>query len=40
MSKPVFLDPDRRRWRRIRRTSDLVVVLLSVILVIFAVTVH
>ncbi len=39
MSKPVFLDPDRRRWRRIRRTSDLVVVLLSVILVIFAVTV-
>jgi cellulose synthase/poly-beta-1,6-N-acetylglucosamine synthase-like glycosyltransferase/peptidoglycan/xylan/chitin deacetylase (PgdA/CDA1 family) len=39
MSKPIFFDPDRRRWKRIRRTSDVVVVVLSLIIVVFALTV-
>jgi len=39
MSKPIFFDPDRRRWKRIRKTSDVVVVVLSLLIVFFALTV-
>jgi len=39
MSKPIFFDPDRRRWKRIRKTIDITVVVLSVLIVFFAITV-
>ena len=39
MSKPIFFDPDRRRWKRIRRTIDVSVVVLSLLVVFFALTV-
>lgn len=39
MSKPVFFDPDRKRWKRIRRVLDVAGVLLSVLIVFFIVTV-
>jgi len=39
MSKAIFLDPDRRRWKRFRKTIDVTVVVLSVLVVFFAVTV-
>ena len=39
MSKPVFFDPQRKRWKRIRRVLDASGVLLSVLIVFFIVTV-
>jgi len=39
MSKPVFFDPERRRWKRIRRSLDIVAILLTLLFVFFAVTV-
>ncbi len=39
MSKPIFFDPDRRRWKRIRKTIDVTVVVLSLLIVFFALTV-
>ena len=39
MSKPIFFDPDRRRWKRIRKSIDVTVVVLSLLLVFFALTV-
>lgn len=39
MSKPIFFDPDRRRWKRIRKTIDISVVVLSLLIVFFALTV-
>jgi cellulose synthase/poly-beta-1,6-N-acetylglucosamine synthase-like glycosyltransferase/peptidoglycan/xylan/chitin deacetylase (PgdA/CDA1 family)/spore germination protein YaaH len=39
MSKPIFFDPDRRRWKRIRKTIDFTAVVLSLLIVFFALTV-
>jgi hypothetical protein len=39
MSKPIFFDPDRRRWKRIRKSIDVSVVVLSLLIVFFALTV-
>jgi cellulose synthase/poly-beta-1,6-N-acetylglucosamine synthase-like glycosyltransferase/peptidoglycan/xylan/chitin deacetylase (PgdA/CDA1 family)/spore germination protein YaaH len=39
MSKPIFFDPDRRRWKRIRKSIDVTGVVLSLLLVFFAATV-
>jgi cellulose synthase/poly-beta-1,6-N-acetylglucosamine synthase-like glycosyltransferase/peptidoglycan/xylan/chitin deacetylase (PgdA/CDA1 family)/spore germination protein YaaH len=39
MSKPIFFDPDRRRWKRIRKTIDISVVVLSLLIVFFVLTV-
>src|SRR5512147_778671 len=39
MSKPVFFDPHRKRWKRIRRVLDVTGVLLSLLIVFFIVTV-
>ena len=39
MSKPIFFDPDSRRWKRIRKTIDVAVVVLSLLIVFFAITV-
>jgi len=39
MSKPIFFDPDRRRWKRIRKTIDVTVVAMSLLVVFFALTV-
>ncbi len=39
MSKPIFFDPDRRRWKRIRKSIDIAVVALSLLIVFFALTV-
>ncbi len=39
MSKPIFFDPDRRRWKRIRKSIDITVVVLSLLIVFFALTV-
>ena len=39
MSKPVFYDPQKKRWRRIRRTIDVVGIVLSLLVAFFVVTV-
>ena len=39
MSKPIFFDPDRRRWKHIRKWIDITVVGLSLLIVFFALTV-
>jgi cellulose synthase/poly-beta-1,6-N-acetylglucosamine synthase-like glycosyltransferase/peptidoglycan/xylan/chitin deacetylase (PgdA/CDA1 family)/spore germination protein YaaH len=39
MSKPVFYDPQKKRWRRIRRTIDVVGVVLSLLIAFFVITV-
>jgi len=39
MPKPIFFDPDQRRWKRIRKSIDVAVVLLSLLVVFFALTV-
>ncbi len=39
MSKPVFYDPQKKRWRRIRRTIDVVGIILSLLIVFFVLTV-
>jgi len=39
MSKPVFLDPERRRWRRIRKSIDFAVVAVSLLFIFFVLTV-
>ncbi len=35
--KPVFYDPERRRWKRFRRVLDIVAVVSTVVLVLFSV---
>jgi cellulose synthase/poly-beta-1,6-N-acetylglucosamine synthase-like glycosyltransferase/peptidoglycan/xylan/chitin deacetylase (PgdA/CDA1 family)/spore germination protein YaaH len=39
LSKPVFFDPQRKRWKRIRRTADVLGLLLSLLVVFFVITV-
>ena len=39
MPTPVFFDPQRKRWKRIRRTFDVVGVTLSLLLIFFGFTV-
>jgi peptidoglycan-N-acetylglucosamine deacetylase len=39
MSKPIFFDPDRRRWKRIRKSIDVAVVVFSLLFVFFVLTV-
>src|SRR5512140_1552696 len=39
MSKPVFFDPQRKRWKRIRRVLDFAGIFLSFLIVFFIVTV-
>src|ERR1700687_980934 len=39
MSKPIFFDPDRRRWKRIRTSIDVTAVVLSLLIVFFVLTV-
>jgi cellulose synthase/poly-beta-1,6-N-acetylglucosamine synthase-like glycosyltransferase/spore germination protein YaaH/peptidoglycan/xylan/chitin deacetylase (PgdA/CDA1 family) len=39
MAKPVFYDPQKKRWRRIRRTIDVVGIVLSLIIAFFVITV-
>jgi cellulose synthase/poly-beta-1,6-N-acetylglucosamine synthase-like glycosyltransferase/peptidoglycan/xylan/chitin deacetylase (PgdA/CDA1 family)/spore germination protein YaaH len=39
MSKPIFFDPERRRWKRIRQTTDVAVVVLSLLIVFFVITI-
>src|SRR3954470_7296607 len=34
-SKPIFFDPQRKRWRRMRRAFDALAVVLSVVLIFF-----
>ncbi len=36
---PVFFDPQRRRWKRLRRVTDTVGVLLTLLVVYFAITI-
>ncbi|MGH9493805.1 MAG: glycosyltransferase [Candidatus Sulfotelmatobacter sp.] len=38
MAEPVFYDPRRARWKRLRRTLDVLAVLLSVLVVVFVYT--
>ncbi len=38
MVKPVFYDPQRKRWRRFRRVVDVCVLLLTLLLVFFVIT--
>lgn len=38
-NKPIFFDPERRRWKRIRKTIDVAVVVLSLLLIAFTFTV-
>jgi cellulose synthase/poly-beta-1,6-N-acetylglucosamine synthase-like glycosyltransferase/peptidoglycan/xylan/chitin deacetylase (PgdA/CDA1 family)/spore germination protein YaaH len=37
MTKPIFYDPQRKRWKRLRRVLDVVAVLSTVVLVLFSV---
>jgi cellulose synthase/poly-beta-1,6-N-acetylglucosamine synthase-like glycosyltransferase/spore germination protein YaaH/peptidoglycan/xylan/chitin deacetylase (PgdA/CDA1 family) len=37
-AKPVFYDPQRKRWRRLRRIFDATAVVLSIVLIIFVVS--
>src|SRR6266545_1529614 len=39
MSKPIFFDPDRRRWKHIRKSIDFAVVVFSLLVVFFVFTV-
>ena len=39
MSNPIFFDPGRRRWKRIRKSIDIAVVVFSLLLGFFVVTV-
>ena len=39
MIKPIFYDPDRKRWKRLRRILDTVAVLSTVVLVAFGINV-
>ncbi|HXZ80748.1 MAG TPA: glycosyltransferase [Terriglobales bacterium] len=39
MSKPIFYDPQRKRWRRLRRVIDVAVLGLTLLAVFFVVTV-
>ena len=39
MIKPIFYDPERKRWKRLRRIFDIVAVLSTVVLVAFGVNV-
>jgi cellulose synthase/poly-beta-1,6-N-acetylglucosamine synthase-like glycosyltransferase/spore germination protein YaaH/peptidoglycan/xylan/chitin deacetylase (PgdA/CDA1 family) len=39
MPTPVFYDPERKRWKRLRRTADVFVVAMSLLVVFFAITV-
>src|ERR1700759_1655676 len=38
MAEPVFYDPRRARWRRLRRTFDVTAVLFSALIIIFVYT--
>ncbi len=39
MSKPIFYDPGRKRWKRLRRVFDVVAVLSTIVLIAFGVNV-
>ena len=39
MSKPIFFDPDRRRWKQIRKWIDVTLVALYLLIIFFAITV-
>ena len=39
MIKPIFYDPGRKRWKRLRRIFDIVAVLSTVLLVAFGINV-
>src|SRR5579863_4167821 len=38
MAQPVFYDPQRARWRRLRRTFDVAAVLISAVIIFFVYT--
>jgi peptidoglycan-N-acetylglucosamine deacetylase len=40
MSKQIFLDPDRKRWKRLRRIFDVAAVLSTLVLVTFIISVY
>ncbi|HEX4022853.1 MAG TPA: glycosyltransferase [Acidobacteriaceae bacterium] len=39
MSKPIFYDPDRKRWKRLRRVFDVVAVVSTIVLIAFGINV-
>jgi peptidoglycan-N-acetylglucosamine deacetylase len=39
MSKPIFYDPGRKRWKRLRRIFDIVAVLSTIVLIAFGINV-
>src|SRR5215831_7333655 len=38
MAEPVFYDPRRARWKRLRRTLDIVAILVSILIIFFVYT--
>src|SRR5207245_8274705 len=38
MSKPVFYDPDRTRWKRLRVLLDIVGVVITIVVIVFVVS--
>ena len=38
MAEPVFYDPRRARWKRLRRTLDIVAILVSTLIIFFVYT--
>ncbi len=39
MNKPIFYDPERKRWKRLRRIFDVVAVVSTIVLVAFGINV-
>lgn len=35
MAKPIFLDPERKRWRRVRTISDLAGIAITLVIIVF-----
>ncbi|MCU1286353.1 MAG: polysaccharide deacetylase [Acidobacteriales bacterium] len=38
MSKPIFYDPDRRRWKRLRTLLDFVGIVITIVIVVFLIS--
>ena len=35
MAKPIFLDPERKRWRRVRTIFDITGIAITLVIIVF-----
>ena len=40
MQKPIFYDPEQKRWKRLRRIIDLLALLITAVIVIFGLSIY